>query len=92
LTRRGDYSLEAGPARPGRGEERADIARQQGITRARVTQVLGLLKFVPELQQRILELPPTTTSRPVSKRALRPLAQLPHPQQPAQFGKLIQAQ
>ena len=75
----------------GEAKNRAAIARQEGITRARVTQVLGLLGLAPEVQQHILDLPPKTTSRPVSERALRPLAQLPHPQQSARFGEMTLA-
>ena len=32
----------------------ADIARREGVTRARVTQILMLLRIAPEIQERIL--------------------------------------
>ena len=35
----------------------ADIARWEGITRARVTQVMGMLRLVPEIQGQILSIP-----------------------------------
>ncbi len=35
----------------------AEIARREGITRARVTQVMGMLRLVPELQEHVLSLP-----------------------------------
>lgn len=49
----------------------ADMARQLGFTRARVTQLMGLLLLAPEVQEEILflELPPG--AQPVSERGLR---------------------
>jgi hypothetical protein len=55
----------------------ADIARQEGITRARVTQVMGMLRLAPEIQERIMSMPDTVGRPAVSERALRPIAQLP---------------
>ena len=67
---------------------RAEVARLEGVTRARVTQVLALLRLAPEIQQRILKLPPTTASRALSERSLRPLIDLPPARQLARFRKL----
>jgi hypothetical protein len=36
---------------------KADISRQEGITRARVTQIMGMLRLAPEIQERILSMP-----------------------------------
>jgi hypothetical protein len=49
----------------------ADMARQLGFTRARVTQLMDLLLLTPEVQEEILflELPPG--AQPVSERGLR---------------------
>jgi hypothetical protein len=49
----------------------ADMARQLGFTRARVTQLMDLLLIAPEVQEEILflELPPG--AQPVSERGLR---------------------
>lgn len=59
--------------RLGRGEfaDFADMARQLGFTRARVTQLMDLLLLAPEVQEEILflELPPG--AQPVSERGLR---------------------
>jgi hypothetical protein len=55
----------------------ADIARREGITRARVTQILGMLRFAPEIQQHILSLPDVVRRPAITERALRPIAQLP---------------
>ena len=35
----------------------ADIACREGITHARVTQVMGMLRLAPEVQQHILSMP-----------------------------------
>jgi hypothetical protein len=51
----------------------AEIARQEGITRARVTQVMGMLKLPPEIQERILSLPDTLNRPSVTERMLRPI-------------------
>ena len=51
----------------------ADIACQEGITRARVTQVLGLLRLAPEIQEHILSLPDAAHPPLVTERILRPI-------------------
>jgi len=54
----------------------AEIARQEGITRARVTQIMALLRLPPEIRERVLSLPETTHRLPITERALRPMVQL----------------
>ena len=54
----------------------AAIARQEGITRARVTQVMGLLRLAPEIQEHVLSLPDMARRPAITERALRPIAQL----------------
>lgn len=51
----------------------ADIARREGITRARVTQVMGMLRLAPEIQQHILAFPQTFRRPAITERALRPI-------------------
>lgn len=60
----------------------AAIARQEGITRARVTQVLGLLRLSPEIQEHILSIPDTASRPCVTERTLRPIVRIkaPHDQ------------
>jgi ParB-like chromosome segregation protein Spo0J len=55
----------------------AAIARREGITRARVTQVMGLLRLAPEIQQQVLSLPDAVRRPAITERALRPIAQFP---------------
>lgn len=54
----------------------AEIARREGITRARVTQVMGMLRLAPEIQQRILSIPEMVRRPPVTERMLRPIGTL----------------
>ena len=56
----------------------ATLARRAGLTRARITQILGLLLLAPDIQEAILSLPPFTRGRdPLPERALRPLVAEP---------------
>lgn len=64
--------------RIGEVPELATVARRAGLTRARVTQILGLLLLAPDIQEAILSLPPFTRGRdPLPERALRPLVAEP---------------
>ena len=54
----------------------AEIARREGVTRARVTQVMGLLRLAPALQERILCMPKTDRWKAITERVLRPIARL----------------
>lgn len=58
-----------------RGEyrDRADLARQLGFTRARVTQLLDLLLLAPDIQERVLDLEAIDGVEPIAERALRGL-------------------
>ena len=55
----------------GRIASHAEIARQEGITRTRVTQILGLLRLAPEIQEKVLNLPASLHRCPVTERMLR---------------------
>lgn len=66
------------------------IVRREGITRARVTQILGLLRPAPEIQKRILSMPCTARRSPVSERMLRAIETIPdHRDQLREFHKLL---
>jgi hypothetical protein len=58
--------LDAGEVR-----NQADIARREGITRARVTQIMGMLRLAPEIQEKILSIPDSTGHPALSERQLR---------------------
>src|SRR3989304_974463 len=57
----------------GKIANQAAIARREGITRARVTQVMGMLRLAPEIQEHILSMPDNARRRPITERMLRPL-------------------
>jgi hypothetical protein len=63
--------LESGQVR-----SQAEIARREGITRARVTQIMALLRLAPEIQEWILTMPEVVGRPAISERALRPIAGL----------------
>jgi alkylated DNA nucleotide flippase Atl1 len=75
-----------------RGEVRdyADLARLGGVTRARVSQIMGLLDLAPAIQEDILFLPRVIRGRdPVTERQLRPIAAAPDwPKQRAMWRDL----
>ena len=68
----------------------ADIARKEGITRARVTQILGLLRLAPEIREKILSLPDTQHRCPMTERMLRPIGAIAeHRDQLREFHKFL---
>ena len=60
----------------GETTNQAAIARREGINRARVTQVMGLLRLVPEIQEYVLALPDSVRRSPVTERMLRPIGNI----------------
>jgi len=77
--------LEAGEVRT-----QAEIAQREGITRARVTQVMSLLRLAREIQEHVLSLPDTVRRPAITERALRPIAQLQEVnEQRARFEELV---
>ena len=63
-----------------RGEvaDYADLARLAHVTRARMTQVMGLLNLAPDIQEEILHLPPGNGGHdPIREKAVRPIAAVP---------------
>jgi len=60
----------------GQVHNQAEIARREGITRARVTHLMGLLRLAPEIQQHILSMPDMVLRPAITERALRPIARI----------------
>lgn len=60
---------------------RADLARQLGFFKAHVTQVLSLLRLVPEVSEAVLALGNPLEGRIVGAHTLRSLAKLPAEEQ-----------
>ena len=59
----------------------AEIARREGLTRARVTQVLNLLGLAPEIQERMLRLTKSTARPSFSEHTLRHIVSQAMPEQ-----------
>ena len=57
----------------GEVQNNAEIARREGITRARVTQVMSLLRLAPEFQEQILTMSDIIRRSAVTERRLRPI-------------------
>jgi len=55
----------------GQVSSQAAIARLEGITRGRVTQIMALLNLSPNIQRHILNMPKTAKRLPITERALR---------------------
>jgi hypothetical protein len=58
----------------GKIASQSEIARLEGITRARVTQVMGMLRLAPAIREKILSQPNAVLRPPVTERLLRPIA------------------
>ena len=62
----------------------AAIGRREGVTRVRVTQILGLLRLAPEIQRHILSMPKTVGCPMISERVLRSITMFDDQQQQLQ--------
>ena len=68
----------------------SDIARDLGVTRARVSQVMSLLKLAPEIQKTLLDFGDQKMIKFFSEWRLRPLLAINNPnQQVKDFKKMI---
>jgi len=52
-----------GLIRQGKIRDYAELARLGGLTRARITQIMNLLNLAPEIQEKLLLLPGTSSGR-----------------------------
>ncbi|HUU95348.1 MAG TPA: hypothetical protein VM487_06390, partial [Phycisphaerae bacterium] len=63
-----------------RGEvvDYADLARLAHVTRARITQIMNLNLLAPDIQEEILNLPPSNDGRdPIAERNIRHIVAIP---------------
>jgi hypothetical protein len=60
----------------GKVANKAEIARNEGLSRARVTQIMSLLLLAPEIQQHILNIPKSHNRPIITERALRRITQI----------------
>jgi hypothetical protein len=63
----------------------SQIARREGITRARVTQIMCMLRLAPEIRAQILSMPDAVHRLSVTERMLRPIAIKSHHDQLREF-------
>ncbi len=70
------HQLQATVAK-GQRRDRAALARDLGLSRARITQLLDLTLLAPDIQEELLFLEAVDGREPLSIRALRPLVKLP---------------
>jgi len=74
----------------GEVDTQAEIARREGITRARVTQIMAMLRLAPEIQKHILAMPDTVGRPAITERAMRPIVQMIGPtDQRVRFDQLF---
>jgi hypothetical protein len=58
-------------------ENQSEIARLSHVSRARVTQIMNLLHLAPDIQDAILNLPPTQSGRdPIREAHVKPISKL----------------
>ena len=68
----------------------ADLAREMGVSRVRITQVMSLLRLAPEIQDQLLRLADQRAIRFFSENRLRPLTQIEDSaRQLAEFKNLL---
>jgi hypothetical protein len=63
---------------PGIGSQTA-LARKIGVSPARISQFLRLLKLPPDIQQQVIEMGEQLPSRVITERKLRALLTIPQP-------------
>jgi len=68
---------------------RANLARMLGVSRARVTQVLGLLALAPEVVQALAALGDPLAKPIVTERRLRTILKLPIAEQKLAVGAIV---
>ncbi len=68
---------------------RADLARRFRLTRARVTQLMDLLRLHPTIRAYVKSLPPGTPTRLVTERGLRPVVRTPIWKQVATAQRMV---
>jgi hypothetical protein len=73
----------------GSAVRQADIARREGVSRARVTQVLMLLRLAPDIQESILGLTEHPAAPRLAEHRLRPIARIADPQQQVKAFKAV---
>jgi hypothetical protein len=75
----------------GEVKSKAEIALRERVSRARITQIMGLLRLTPDIQQQILAMPEAVRRPGITEHGLRPIAQLCDPaNQDARFAEMVE--
>ena len=61
----------------GKIANQAEIAIREGITRARVTQIMGMLHLAPDIREKILSMSKAVRRPQITERVLRPICTIP---------------
>jgi len=72
--------------------DQAEIARKNGLSRARVTQIMSLLRLAPEIQEHLLSVPETAHQPVITERVLRPITQIEDQKQQVEEVKRLLGQ
>ncbi len=70
-------------------KNRAELSQRDGVTRARITQIMKLLQLSPEIQEAILTLPLGTPLQLVSEHKFRPLVGMIDEEQIGAFRAMV---
>lgn len=74
----------------GKITSQAKIARKEGITRARVTHIMGMLRLDPQIQEQIQSIPDGVHRSSLTERMLRPITAITdYHDQNLEFQKLL---
>ena len=68
------------PENAGEIASQADLARREGLTRARITQVMALLRLEPGIQESILSMANAAGRPPLTEHSLRRITHIDQPQ------------
>jgi hypothetical protein len=83
-------SLLHADSQQGKVKSRAELAKKEGVSRARITQILNLLNLAPEIQSYLLTFADRKTLQILTERRLRTIAKITNQkQQMKKFRKLI---
>ena len=74
----------------GKVASQAEIALRERITRARVTQIMGMLRLAPEIQEQILAMHDSSVRPQITERVLNPIGVItPYRDQLREFHKFL---
>ena len=74
----------------GKIASQAEISLREGITRARVTQIMGMLRLAPEIREQILAMHDSSRRPQITERVLRPIGVItPYRDQLREFHKFL---